>query len=136
MSAATGLEVDQVGRANADGADAPAAARWLHRHALDQRRIGVEFFVRDGADADRVRRGHQRGNARIQRLLVQRLGHVEVQPCVLGRDGAAVDQLRHQVTQQMGGGVKTHQLVSPVPVDARRQRVAHRDSSGPSLLRI
>ena len=50
MRAPTGLQVDQRRAAfapDADGADAPGAARRLHAHALDQGGVGVQFFVAD-----------------------------------------------------------------------------------------
>jgi hypothetical protein len=76
------------------------------------------------AHRHRVRCGHQRGDGGGQRILVQRIGHVEVQARVVGRDRAAVDQLRHHMAQQVGGGVKPHQPVAPRPVDAGGHRVA------------
>ena len=111
-------------RADADGADAAGAARRLHRHALDQRRVGVELLVGDRAHRHRMAGRHQPGDAGGERFLVQRVGHVEVQPRVVGRDRAAVDQLRHQVAQQVGGGVEAHQPVAALPVDAGGDGVA------------
>ena len=114
--------------------DAPRAARRLHRHALDQRRIGVQFLVGDRAHRDRKAGRDQAGDALGQRFLVQRIGHVEVQPRIVGRDRAAVDQLRHQVAQQVGRGVKAHQPVAALPVDPRRDAVAGLDARQQGLL--
>ena len=57
-------------------------------------------------------------------VLEQRVRQVEVEPRVFGGDGAAVDQLRHQVAQQVGGGVKAHQPVAARPVHAGGHGIA------------
>jgi hypothetical protein len=57
-------------------------------------------------------------------FLVERLGHVEVDARVVGRDRAAIDRLRHQVAQQVRGGVKAHQALAARGVDAGCDRIA------------
>jgi cytochrome c556 len=47
-------------------------------------RVGVELVFADPAMAHRVRFGHQARDAGRQRLLVERLAHVEVQPRIVG----------------------------------------------------
>ena len=50
MGAAARLEVDVGLAADADRAHPSGAARRLHRHAFHQRRVGIQFVVRDVAD--------------------------------------------------------------------------------------
>jgi hypothetical protein len=65
----------------------------------------------------------QARDALRQSVFVQGVGHIEVQPRVVGRDRAAVHQLWNQVAQQVGGGVKAHQAVAALPVDANRDGI-------------
>ena len=130
MRAATGLQVDRwrVGfAADADGADAPGAAWGLHAHAFDQRGVRVQFFIADRGHGEWVRGSHQGGDGGGQLLLVQRVCHRKVQPRVVGRDGAAVDQLRHHMAQQVAGGVQAHHAVAALPVDAGGDSRARRE---------
>ena len=87
MGAAAGLQVDQgAGVANADGAHAATAARRLHRHAFDQRRVGVELGVADLAHHKWQAGRDQPRQAFGEDIFVQRIGHAEVHPGVVGRD--------------------------------------------------
>ncbi len=121
MRAAAGLQVHAF---DLEHTHAPRAARWLHAHAAHQLRVGVELGFADPAVAHRVRFGHQAGNAVSERLLVQRLVHVKVQPRVAGGDGAAVHRVRHQRAQQMRGGVETHVGAAAFGVDGRHHACA------------
>ena len=136
MRAATGLEVNEFTGTDADRADLAAAARRLHRHAFHQRRVGVQLRIGDLAYHQRMGGGHQPGNAGGQHVLVQWVGHIEVQPRIVRRDRAAVHQLRHQMAQQMRGGVKPHQPVPPCPVHACRDHVTRNHLRGRGLLLI
>ena len=68
-----------------------------------------------------MRLGHQTGDASRERVFVQRLGHVEVQPGIACGDGAAVHGVRHQGAQQVRGGVKAHVRAAALGIDARRK---------------
>ena len=121
MRAAAGLQVDQrctAFAADPNGADAPRAPGRLHAHAFDQGGVGVQLLIADRRYGERVGRRHQRGDGGGELLFVQRVGHRKVQPGVVGRDGAAIDQLRHHVTQQVRGGVQPHHAVAAFPIDA------------------
>ena len=121
MRAAAGLQVDQwrvAFAADPNGADAPRAPGRLHAHAFDQGWVGIQLLIADRRHRERVGRHHQCGNGGGELLFVQRVGHRKVQPGVVGRDGAAIDQLRHHTAQQVAGGVQPHHAVAAFPVDA------------------
>src|SRR3954447_9416793 len=85
MGAAAGLEVDAL---DLDEAHAAGAARRLHRHGLDERRVGVELLVVDPALGD----GRGAGDERVELLgklgLVEPgLRDVEVEPPIAVADG-------------------------------------------------
>ena len=103
MRATTRLHVHAF---DLEHADAALASRGLHAHAAHQLRVGVELGLADPAVAHRVRFGDQARDAGAQGFLVQRLVHVEIQPRVAGGDRAAIDRVRYQRAQQMGGGVE------------------------------
>src|SRR5215208_4883662 len=122
MGAAAGLEVDAL---DLDEAHAAGAARRLHRHGLDEGGVGVELRVGDPALAD----GGVAGDERVQLLgqvgLVEPgLGNVEVEPAVALADGAAGDREGQHDAQEMERGVDAHALVTPLPVDRRRDCLA------------
>ncbi len=129
MRSATWLEVDHRIGADSNRAHLTTATRRLHRHAFDQRRVRIEFLVGDRTHHHRVLRCDQVRDARGQRLLVQRVGHVEVQPGIVRCDRAAIDQLRYQMTKQMRRCVKPHHAVAPGPVNTRRDSVANGEGS-------
>ena len=52
-------------------------------------------------------------------LLVEQIGHCEVEARVIVRDAASVDHLLDHRAQKMRRCVKTHVTVAPVPVDLR-----------------
>jgi hypothetical protein len=111
MGAAAGLQIDAF---DLEHAHPPQAARRLDAHAAHQTGVGIELGFRNPALADRVRLVDQARQARIQRLLVERRSHVEVQARVIGGDRTTVDRLRNQRAQQVRGGMKAH-----VPLPAR-----------------
>ena len=123
MRAAAGLQVDALDLQHANAAE---SARGLHAHAAHQLRVGIELGLADPAVAHRVRPGHQTRDAGAQRLLVQRLCHVEIQPRVAGGDRAAVHRVGNERAQQVCGGVKAHVGAAALGVDARRQPRARR----------
>ena len=125
MRAAAGLKVHAL---DLQHAHPPQATRGLHAHAAHEAGVGVEFVLADPAVAYRVRLGHQAGEAGVQRVLVQRLAHVEVQPGMAGGDGAAIHRMRHQGAQQVRGGVKAHVRATALGVDAGRDAHAWRKS--------
>jgi hypothetical protein len=114
VRAAARLQVDAVDFHHAHTA---VPARRLHAHAAHQLRIGVELGLADPAVAHRMAFADQPRQALRQRLLVEGLGHEEVEPRVVGGDRASVDRVRHQRAQQMRHGVKAHVAVPPLPVD-------------------
>ena len=52
------------------------------------------------------------------------IGH-KVDAGRIGRDGAAVDQVRHGVAQHMRCGVQAHQPVAALPIEGGDDRIAH-----------
>src|SRR6476619_8522762 len=115
MGAAAGLEVDAL---DLDEAHAAGAARRLHRHGLDEGRIGVELRVGDPALADGCVAGDERVELLGQLGLVEPgLGNVEVEPAVALDDGAAGDRVGQHDAQEMERGVRPRPGVAPVPVE-------------------
>jgi hypothetical protein len=102
-----------------DIATAAESARRLHAHAAHQARVGVEFVLADPAVVHGVRFGHQPRQSAGEFVLFERLGHVEVEPRIVGSDRAAVHRMRHQRAQQVRGRVKAHVAVAPLPVEDR-----------------
>mmetsp|Transcript_5286 Transcript_5286/g.19875 ORF Transcript_5286/g.19875 Transcript_5286/m.19875 type:complete len:309 (-) Transcript_5286:8564-9490(-) len=126
MRAAAGLQVHAV---DLQHAHSTQAARRLHAHRTDQAGVGVQLVLADPAVRHRVRLGHQAVQAGLDRVLVERLIGVEVQPRVGLGDRAAVHRVGQQRAQQMGRGVK-----APVGLAARGIDLdTHRGADGGRL---
>jgi hypothetical protein len=116
VRAAARLQIDTI---DLDEAHAAGAAGRLHAHAAHQLRVRIELGVGDPAGGDRRGCGDQLGQALVQRLLVEQLVHVEVEPRVLRGDRAAVHRMRHQRTQQVRAGMEAPVRLAARDVDAR-----------------
>ena len=135
MRAAARLEVNRRHvavpvAANADGAHLAAAAWGLHTHAFDEGGVGVQCGIGDGRDLHRQRLRHNGGQACVHRVFVDAVVGHKINTRLVGRDGAAVDQVRHQVAQHVRCGVQAHQPVAARPVNGGGHAVAHLQGGG------
>ena len=131
MGAAAGLEIDAL---DLEHAHAALAARGLHAHAAHEAGVGVELVLADPAVPHGVRLGDELREPGIQRILVERLVHVEVEPGVGGGDRAAVDRVRHERAQQVRGGVEAHVRSAARHVDPRLDRGARHEGRAHGLV--
>jgi hypothetical protein len=121
VGAAAGLQVDAL---HFHQAHAARSARGLHAHAAHQAGLASNSASVIQRVAHRMGGSHQAGDAGGERVLVERLGHVEVQPGVAGGDAAAVHRVRHQGAQQVRGGVEAAVRLAPVGIDGGHHRLA------------
>ena len=94
-------------------------------HRAHQVGLRVELLVGDPHGAHVVAARDQARQLALEVLAVERLDHVEIQPCVLRRDRAAVGLVRDDGAQQVGGGVEAHVAVAALPVDAHGDVFTH-----------
>ena len=131
MCAAAGLAVNRGVLADADEADAAEAHRRADVLRFDDIRIGGELLVGDPLQS---RPDDSGSNNSIMldrhRVLVDSLGHVEIDAAFILADGSAGDRKGADDGKQMAGRVHAHQLVAARPIDMQHQRLA---DHGPRL---